>query len=122
MSLGDTHGYNFSYLIKSSRDLAAAINSLLHYDTLVADIGTAKFSHNTEVVTICWTPNQQCSEQVVLRNMTAWVAVVRHLLDPHLAPSCLHLEHSFTQQQLLLMFKLAAIYFKNLQYGMLRFI
>lgn len=88
------------YLIESSRDLAAAIDSLLHYDTLVADIGTAKFSHNTEVATICWTPNQQCSEQVVLRNMTAWVAVVRHLLDPHLAPSCLHLEHSFTQQQL----------------------
>jgi len=50
--------------------------------------------------TICWTPNSQCSEQVVLRNMTAWVAVVRHLLDPNLAPKSLHFVHPFTQPQL----------------------
>lgn len=88
------------YLIESSRDLAAAIDSLLHYDALVADIGKANFSYNTQIATICWTPNSQCSEQVVLRNMTAWVAVVRHLLDPDLAPKCLHFVNPFTKQQL----------------------
>lgn len=88
------------YLIESSRDLAAAIDSLLHYDTLVADIGTANFSYNKQIATICWTPKNQCSEQVVLRNMTAWVAVVRHLLDPDLAPKCLHFVHPFTKLQL----------------------
>ena len=91
------------YLIESSSDLAAAIDTLLHYDTLVADIGTAQFSCQGETASICWTPNQFCTEQVVLRNMTAWVAVVRRLLDPSLTPTSLSFVYPFhveEQQQL----------------------
>ena len=87
------------YLIESSCDLAAAIDTLLQYDSLVADIGTAQFSCEGDTASICWTPNQLCSEQVVLRNMTAWVAVVRRLLDPSLTPSRLLFVHNFSSQE-----------------------
>lgn len=88
------------YLIESSSNLASAIDSLLQYDTLVADIGTAKFSLTGDTASICWMPKQSCSAQVVLRNMTAWVAVVRQLVAPTLAPIRLQLTHSFSPEQI----------------------
>lgn len=81
------------YLIESSNNLASAISALLHYDSLVADIGKAEFEQQDEIAIIRWLPDANCSPQVILRNMTAWVSVIRRLLNPQLSPSAI----SFTQ-------------------------
>ena len=81
------------YLIESSNNLASAISALLHYDSLVADIGKAEFEQHGDIATIRWLPDSTCSPQVILRNMTAWVSVIRQLLNPQLSPNAI----SFTQ-------------------------
>ncbi|WP_372761873.1 AraC family transcriptional regulator ligand-binding domain-containing protein [Pseudoalteromonas sp.] len=81
------------YLIESSRDLASAIAALLNYDSLVADIGKAEFEQQGNLAVIRWRANAQCSAHVVLRNMTAWVSVIRQLLHSQLAPAAIY----FTQ-------------------------
>lgn len=77
------------YLIESSNNLASAISALLHYDSLVADIGKAQFDQQDDIATIRWLPDPICSPQVILRNMTAWVSVIRQLLNPQLSPSAI---------------------------------
>jgi len=77
------------YLIESCNNLASAISALLHYDSLVADIGKAQFEQQKGVAVIRWLPNPSCSPQVILRNMTAWVSVIRQLLNPQLSPSAI---------------------------------
>jgi len=77
------------YLIESSNNLASAISALLHYDSLVADIGKAEFEQQDDMAVIRWLPDPSCSVQVILRNMTAWVGVIRHLLNPQLSPSAI---------------------------------
>jgi len=74
------------YLIESSDNLASAISALLNYDSLVADIGKAEFEQKNDIAIIRWLPNHNCSEQVILRNMTAWVGVIRQLLNSQLSP------------------------------------
>jgi AraC-like DNA-binding protein len=81
------------YLIESSNNLASAISALLNYDRLVADIGKPEFEQQDDIAIIRWLPNPNCSPQVILRNMTAWVSVIRQLLNPQLSPS----EICFTQ-------------------------
>jgi AraC-like DNA-binding protein len=75
------------YLIESSDNLSNAISSLINYDSLVADIGKAEFKLQEGVAIIRWLPHSSCSPQVILRNMTAWVSVIRQLLNPKLSPS-----------------------------------
>jgi len=75
------------YLIESSNNLSSAISALLRYDSLVADIGKAHFEQQSEYAVIRWLPDPNCSLQVILRNMTAWVSVIRQLLNPQLSPS-----------------------------------
>ena len=87
------------YLIGSSENLESAIAALLKYDNLVADIGRAEFSREQNFASIRWTPQAQCNEHVVLRNMTAWVAVIRPLLDRQLAPIKLSLQANFSVMQ-----------------------
>lgn len=77
------------YLIESSNNLASAISALLHYDSLVADIGRAQFEQQDDIAVIRWLPDPSCSQQVILRNMTAWVSVIRQLLNPQLSPSAI---------------------------------
>jgi len=81
------------YLVESSNNLASAIKALLNYDHLVADIGKAELEHAEDKVIVRWLPHPDCSDQVVLRNMTAWVSVSRQLLHPELSPCSV----SFTQ-------------------------
>ena len=81
------------YLIESSNNLASAISALLTYDSLVADIGKTEFEQQDDIAVIRWLPDENCSQQVILRNMTAWVSVIRQLLNPELSPSAI----SFTQ-------------------------
>jgi AraC-like DNA-binding protein len=75
------------YLIESSDNLASAISALITYDSLVADIGKAQFEQQGDIAIIRWLPDPNCSVQVILRNMTAWVSVIRQLLNPQLSPS-----------------------------------
>jgi AraC-like DNA-binding protein len=84
------------YLIESSENLECAIAALLKYDNLVADIATAEFSYNKKIASIRWTPHVQGSQHLVLRNMTAWVAVIRPLLAQQLAPLKLSLQCDFS--------------------------
>jgi AraC-like DNA-binding protein len=75
------------YLIESSNHLESAIAALLNYDSLVADIGKTEFELKDNNAVIRWLPDQSCSPQVILRNMTAWVSVIRQLLNPELSPN-----------------------------------
>lgn len=75
------------YLIESSNHLESAIGALLNYDSLVADIGKTEFKRKDNIAVIRWLPDQTCNRQVILRNMTAWVSVIRQLLNPELSPS-----------------------------------
>jgi len=75
------------YLIESSANLGEAIKHLLVFDKLVANIGVIEFSTTDEVATIRWTPQQNCSEQVILRNMAAWFTTAKQILGDQLAPT-----------------------------------
>ena len=88
------------YLIESSSHLANAIESLLHYDSLVADIGKAHFEQHANTATVRWLPHALCNTQVIQRNMTAWVSVIRQLLNPQLSPTRVEFTQSFTSQQI----------------------
>jgi AraC-like DNA-binding protein len=83
------------YLIESSNNLASAITALLNYDSLVADIGKAQFEQQEDFAVIRWLPDPNCNPQVVLRNMTAWVGVIRQLLNLQLSPSCIFFTHAW---------------------------
>ncbi|ATG59072.1 MULTISPECIES: AraC family transcriptional regulator [Pseudoalteromonas] len=88
------------YLVESSNGLGNAIQALLNYDRLVANIGQAQFEQHESQATIRWFPHAQCNEQVVLRNMTAWVSVVRQLLNNELSPTQVSFQYHFTQPQI----------------------
>ena len=88
------------YLVESSNGLGNAIQALLNYDRLVADIGQAQFEQHKNQATIRWFPHAHCNEQVVLRNMTAWVSVVRQLLKTELSPTQVSFKYHYTQQQI----------------------
>ncbi len=79
------------YLVESCHNLAAAITALLKYDALVADIGKIDFVQKEQEASICWTPHINSSNQVVLRNMTGWVTIVRNLVSAELSPSSMSL-------------------------------
>jgi AraC-like DNA-binding protein len=81
------------YLIESSNNLENAISALLTYDSLVADIGKTEFEQKNCIAVIRWIPDDSCSQQIILRNMTAWVSVIRQLVKPNLSPTAI----SFTQ-------------------------
>jgi AraC-like DNA-binding protein len=82
------------YLIESSNNLASAISALLNYDSLVADIGKAQFEQQGDIAVIRWLPHSSCNSQVILRNMTAWVGVIRQLLNSQLSPSTIYFTFS----------------------------
>jgi len=87
------------YLIESSNNLARAITALLRYDSLVADIGKAEFEQQGETAIIRWLPEPNCSSQVILRNMTAWVSVIRQLLNPQLSPCKIYFSQLYLETE-----------------------
>lgn len=84
------------YLIETSKDLASAIDALLKYDSLVADIGKAEFSQNREFASISWQADKSCNKQVILRNMTSWVATARQILSPSISASKMYFTDTFS--------------------------
>lgn len=100
------------YLIESSDTLSSAIKALLNYDSLVADIGKAQFLQTADTATVRWHAHPHCNEQVVLRNMTAWVSVIRQLINASLCPSSISFIHNWPKrhtQQLEAWFKCPVI-------------
>ena len=88
------------YLVETGENLQQAIQSLLRYDALVADIGVAQFLVEGPSAVVRWQPYNPTNSQVILRNMTAWVATARQLLGPQLSPVSLALTTKFTGQEL----------------------
>ncbi|WP_199608805.1 AraC family transcriptional regulator [Flocculibacter collagenilyticus] len=82
------------YLIESSDNLTTALNALLKYDALVANIGEIKLSELDDDMVLTWLPYSPSNEHVILRNMTAWVASVRQLLGQVVTPTRLTLTFS----------------------------
>ncbi|AGH44202.1 AraC family transcriptional regulator [Paraglaciecola psychrophila] len=87
------------YLIESSDNLASAIAALLNYDSLVADIGKAQFEQQHDIAVIRWIPHTSCNSQVILRNMTAWVGVIRQLLNSQLSPSRIYFTQAWSHAE-----------------------
>ena len=86
------------YVVESANNLQTAIQALLKYDALVADIGEAIFDAGGDNASICWQPDTDCNEHVVLRNMTAWVAMSRQLFDNNLTPTLVSFRQSLSAQ------------------------
>lgn len=74
------------YLVESCENLHQAVNSLLAFDGLVAELGHAQFQTTDDSAIVVWHPYHTDEKQVILRNMTAWVATVRKLLFNSVAP------------------------------------
>jgi AraC-like DNA-binding protein len=87
------------YLIESSNNLASAILALINYDSLVADIGKAQFEQQGDIAVIRWLPHSSCNSQVILRNMTAWVCVIRQLLNSQLSPSTIYFTQAWSDTE-----------------------
>ncbi|CCQ12563.1 putative transcriptional regulator [Pseudoalteromonas luteoviolacea B = ATCC 29581] len=79
------------YLVGASKNLAQAIEGLLKFDALVANLGKAKFESNDSEATISWLTEPSLSRDALLRNMTAWVAMARQLVGENIAPTLLEL-------------------------------
>ncbi len=74
------------YLVETSENLKQAIQSLMQFDALVADIGKTQLQTSTNQSKITWQPFKNNNRQVILRNITAWVATVRLLINEDLKP------------------------------------
>ena len=72
------------YLVETSENLKQAIQSLMQFDALVADIGKTQLQTSTNQSKITWQPFKNNNRQVILRNITAWVATVRLLINEDL--------------------------------------
>lgn len=87
------------YLVESCENLHQALMALLRYDQLVASIGQAQFHQQDERAAIAWVPNSRTSRHVILRNMTAWVALVRALLTQQASPERVDLTCSLSRAE-----------------------
>lgn len=99
----DIHNADYGvlgFLIESCENLGSAINDLLKFDRIVANIGNCVFSHNLEQASIAWIPHSECSEQVVLRNMAAWFTTTTQLIGYTLAPTSVSFVYPFPQEQI----------------------
>lgn len=82
------------YLVETSENLRQAIQSLMQFDTLVADIGKTQLQSSAKQSTIIWQPFNNQNRQVILRNITAWIATVRLLIDENLKPLSINFSFS----------------------------
>ena len=74
------------YLVESCENLAQAIDVLMRFDALVADIGQTQLSATDTFAHLDWRPLSIDCKQMVLRNTTAWIATVRKILGETLSP------------------------------------
>ena len=87
------------YLVESCENLEQAIQALLKFDSLVADIGSTKLGYGQELVYLDWFPLSLDCKQMVLRNTTAWVSTVRKILGEDLNPTLVSFTFSLTEQE-----------------------
>ena len=68
------------YLVESCENLSQAINALIRFDALVADIGMTKVQQDKSCTRIEWIAKSDDGKQMILRNTTAWVATVSKII------------------------------------------
>lgn len=81
------------YLIESSKNLNEAIDALLKYDQLVANIGKTRLKQCGKSTQITWHPHKPFNKHVILRNFTGWIVTCRQLLGQRFYPKSI----SFTE-------------------------
>ncbi|WP_298439928.1 AraC family transcriptional regulator [uncultured Ferrimonas sp.] len=87
------------HLIAACPDFAAVIDAQRRFDALVADIGQMEFELHDNVIISRWTPFAQPNAQLVLRNMTGWIAMAWQLLGQRLPPLKLSLVEPWPAEQ-----------------------
>ena len=75
------------YLVESCENLEQAIDALIRFDALVADIGKTTLTGSEGLACLSWQPKSADCKQMVLRNTTAWVATVNRILGESYKPS-----------------------------------
>lgn len=68
------------YLVESCENLSQAINALIRFDALVADIGTTKVQQDETCTRIEWIAKSDDGKQMILRNTTAWITTVSKII------------------------------------------
>lgn len=86
------------YLVASCNNLMKAIEVLLDFDALVADIGKAELIITGDVATIRWHPEDAATQQSILRNSVAWINSVTHLLGDNYQPTALDFSFDLSEQ------------------------
>ena len=81
------------YLVMNCNSLEQAIDYLLKYQDLVADIGRSELICDDMVAEVRWSPALAMSRHVVERNMASWLAFCRRLFGPGASPCEVHFGH-----------------------------
>ncbi|CAH9059456.1 hypothetical protein PSECIP111951_03108 [Pseudoalteromonas holothuriae] len=87
------------YLVESSSTLQEALDALLAFDKTVADIGVCQFSIVNNIACITWQPYEN-NQHAILRNMTAWIAMVRHITGKPLSADSIELNVNVSEPEL----------------------
>lgn len=88
------------YLVESCENLAQAIDVLMRFDALVADIGQTQLSATDTFAHLDWRPLSIDCKQMVLRNTTAWVATVRKILGETISPHQVSFSFALSAQEI----------------------
>ena len=88
------------YLVESCENLSQAIDALIRFDSLVADIGETHVHPLENQVKLDWVPKSTNSKQMVLRNTTAWIATVRKILGETYTPDEITFAFDLTPDEL----------------------
>ena len=82
------------YLVMNCNSLEQAIDYLLKYQDLVADIGRSELVCDDMVAEVRWHPALAMSRHVVERNMASWLAFCRRLFGNGASPCEVHFSHA----------------------------
>jgi AraC-like DNA-binding protein len=91
------------YLVESCENLSQAIDALIRFDSLVADIGDTHVHPLANQVKLDWVPKSTNCKQMVLRNTTAWVETVRKILGESYKPDEITFAFDLTSDELTLL-------------------
>ncbi|WP_338518364.1 AraC family transcriptional regulator [Alteromonas gracilis] len=91
------------YLVESCENLSQAIDALIRFDSLVADIGDTHVHPLANQVKLDWVPKSTNCKQMVLRNTTAWVETVRKILGESYRPDEITFAFELTSDELTLL-------------------
>ncbi|MDE3270942.1 AraC family transcriptional regulator [Pseudoalteromonas sp. G4] len=88
------------YLVESCENLSQAIDALIRFDSLVADIGDTHVYPLEYQVQLDWIPKSTNCKHMVLRNTTAWIATVRKILGEMYKPDEITFAFDLTSDEL----------------------